>query len=104
MLNTLHDGPFSQMKEQGDIHVHHYQKGENPDDKKPMSAVTKTQDQGRFEPAASTIATASHYSVVRENHLIKHHANHSSTQYAQKSKPLPYRVSLAQNQTDQKEK
>ena len=34
MLNTLHDGPFSQMKEQGDIHVHHYQKGENPDDKK----------------------------------------------------------------------
>ena len=33
MLNTLHDGPFSQMKEQGDIHVHHYQKGENPEDK-----------------------------------------------------------------------
>jgi len=34
MLNTLHDGPFSQIKEQGDIHVHHYQKGENPEDKK----------------------------------------------------------------------
>ena len=26
MLNTLHDGPFTQMKEQGDIHVHHYSK------------------------------------------------------------------------------
>ena len=41
MLNTLHDGPFSQMKEQGDIHVHHYQKGENPDDKKKKEKEAK---------------------------------------------------------------
>ena len=46
MLNTLHDGPFSQMKEQGDIHVHHYQKGENPDDKKKKEKEAKANGNG----------------------------------------------------------
>ena len=46
MLNTLHDGPFSQMKEQGDIHVHHYQKGENPDDKKKKEKAAKANGNG----------------------------------------------------------
>jgi len=46
MLNTLHDGPFSQMKEQGDIHVHHYSKGENPDDKKKKEKEAKANGNG----------------------------------------------------------
>ena len=46
MLNTLHDGPFTQMKEQGDIHVHHYQKGENPDDKKKKEKESKANGNG----------------------------------------------------------
>ena len=46
MLNTLHDGPFTQMKEQGDIHVHHYSKGENPDDKKKKEKEAKANGNG----------------------------------------------------------
>tara|TARA_B100000949_G_scaffold85555_1_gene76425 strand:- start:2672 stop:6631 length:3960 start_codon:yes stop_codon:yes gene_type:complete len=50
-LNTLHDGAFTQtdsladayqkIKEQGDVHVHHYPKGEAPDDKKKKEKEAK---------------------------------------------------------------
>ena len=46
MLNTLHDGPFSKIDEQGDIHVHHYSKGENPDDKKKKEKEAKANGNG----------------------------------------------------------
>lgn len=46
MLNTLHDGPFSNIDEQGDIHVHHYQKGENPEDKKKKEKEAKANGNG----------------------------------------------------------
>jgi len=50
-FNTLHDGAFTQhdpladayqkIKEQGDVHVHHYPKGEAPDDKKKKEKEAK---------------------------------------------------------------